>query len=256
VGNGALAGARARLLRDGQSVVVTEDSVTGRLTGLRSQLLRRFWDAHSDGWNEMRSAPTSRAHIATVVEMFTERLPPGAIVGDLGCGAGHYAVEIAARGYRVVGVDYSAAMLALARKHAADAGVTLDLRECDLDLAFPFEEGKVDAAILVSVLQAAKDPIDLLARVRHGLSPGGHLLIESVRKFGALSQGKQLGVRDRVINAAKKAVVKIPGLMKLLKPDDIAALCRSTGFEVVESHTYVATFVIVARKLAVRSGTG
>ena len=196
----------------------------------------------------MRSVATSRAHIAAVVEMFAERLDLTGTVVDLGCGAGHYAIELASRGYRVIGVDYSPAMLALARQRAAEAGVTIDLRECDLDVALPLTTETVDAAILVSVLQAAKDPVQLLAQVRNALRPGGQLLIESVRRFGALSHGKRLGLRDRVINAAKKAVTAVPGLVKLYKPDDIAALCGSTGFEVLERHTYSATFVVVAKK--------
>jgi ubiquinone/menaquinone biosynthesis C-methylase UbiE len=180
--------------------------------------------------------------------MFAERLKPAETVVDLGCGAGQYGVEFASRGYRVIGVDYSAAMLALARQHAAESGVTIDLRECDLDEKLPFGAETIDAAVLVSVLQTAKDPIQLLARVRNTLRPGGYLLIESVRKFGALSYGKRLSARDRVINGVKKTVMKVPGMAKLYKADDITALCQSTGLEVVEGHTYPATFVVVAKK--------
>ena len=224
------------------------DAVIGRAAGLRSRLLRRFWDAHSDGWNEMRSAPASRAHITTVVGGLIDRLAPAGLVVDLGCGAGQYAVEVAARGHPVVGIDYSPAMLALARSHAAELGVTIDLRECDLDEAIPFAPETVDAVMMVSVLQVVRDPKRVLDQIHRALRPGGYLLIESVRRFGALSHGRELSARDRLINATKKAVIKIPGMVKLYRSDDIGSLCRASGLHVVECATYEATFVVVARK--------
>jgi len=167
---------------------------------------------------------------------------------DLGCGAGHYAVDLAAQGCRVIGVDTSPAMLALAREKATRAGVTVELRESDINQPLPIEVESVDAVILVSVLMVAEEPAGLLADVYRVLRPGGYLLVESVRKWGALSPGKELGVRDRLVNGAKKVAVKIPGLVKLYQPEDIAALCRSAGLEVVEENTYAPTFVIVAKK--------
>src|SRR3954465_13298758 len=60
---------------------------------------------------------------------------------ELAVGTGRVAIPVAqATGKRVVGIDSSPAMLALARLRAADAGVELDLREGDireLDLAEP-----------------------------------------------------------------------------------------------------------------------
>lgn len=214
-------------------------------------MLRRFWDAHSNGWNEMRSTAEARAHVTTVVGWLTGRLTPAATVVDLGCGAGHYAVEAASRGFDVIGLDYSPAMLALARRHAADAGVAVDLRECDLDVALPLEHESVDAAMLVSVLQVAHDPDRLLADVATRLRPGGYLLIESVRQWGALSHGKTLRARDRLTNAAKKATVKLTGAAALYTPDDIATLCSTAGLEIVDDQTYEPTFAVLARKLPI-----
>lgn len=46
--------------------------------------------------------------------------PPGAAVLDAGCGTGRVAVELARRGYQVVGADLDEGMLAGARAKAAD----------------------------------------------------------------------------------------------------------------------------------------
>ena len=45
---------------------------------------------------------------------------------DLGCGTGRHAMILAQRGYQVVGTDFSAEMIALAKKRACDAGVSVD----------------------------------------------------------------------------------------------------------------------------------
>ncbi|MEH3024276.1 MAG: class I SAM-dependent methyltransferase [Pseudomonas oryzihabitans] len=51
------------------------------------------------------------------LDLLLEHLPPGATLLDLGCGTGTpVAAAIIARGYRVLGVDQAAAMLAHARR--------------------------------------------------------------------------------------------------------------------------------------------
>ena len=42
---------------------------------------------------------------------------------DLGCGSGRYAINLARLGARVVGIDFSDAMLDLARRYASEEGV-------------------------------------------------------------------------------------------------------------------------------------
>ncbi len=70
------------------------------------------------------------ADIAFYVEL--ARAAGGPLV-ELAVGNGRVAIPVAqATGQPVIGIDASPAMLALARKHAAAAGVTLDLREGDM----------------------------------------------------------------------------------------------------------------------------
>jgi len=51
---------------------------------------------------------------------------------DVGCGQGTYTVYLAKQGFAVVGVDFVPAALVATRKRAEQAGVEVELRECDV----------------------------------------------------------------------------------------------------------------------------
>lgn len=61
-----------------------------------------------------------------------EREPPYGRALDLGCGSGYWAVELARRGWDVVGVDIVPKALERARERAREAGVDVELIEGDL----------------------------------------------------------------------------------------------------------------------------
>jgi len=91
----------------------------------------------------------------------------GRRVLDVGCGAGRYALEFAARGAaQVVGVDVAPAMVELARKRARAAGLdgrcrfllgTID----DLGETDPF-----DCAVAIGLFDYIDEPLALLRRMR------------------------------------------------------------------------------------------
>ena len=74
------------------------------------------------------------AHVTADIAFYVElaRQADGPLV-ELAIGNGRVAIPVAqATGQRVIGIDSSPAMLAQARARAAEAGVELDLRECDM----------------------------------------------------------------------------------------------------------------------------
>jgi SAM-dependent methyltransferase len=76
--------------------------------------------------------PWSASVVEDVDFYVAEALRSGGPVLELGVGTGRIAVPIAQAGIRVVGVDSSEGMLAVARERAAAAGVAVDLRLGDL----------------------------------------------------------------------------------------------------------------------------
>src|SRR5690348_9283496 len=59
---------------------------------------------------------------------------------DAGCGTGFLGFELAARGHRVTGIDFAAAMLAEARRKAAERGASIRFEEADAE-QLPFPSG-------------------------------------------------------------------------------------------------------------------
>ena len=99
---------------------------------------RYFWDAHSTGWDKMRSEPETHAQIVAVIDTLMKRLPPGGTVADLGCGTGQHAIELAAPWLRR---DRGRLLTRHARTRSGsrpDASVAIDFRAADLNEDLPF----------------------------------------------------------------------------------------------------------------------
>ena len=126
--------------------------------------------------------PWSRSVTEDVPFYVAEARKAGGPIVELGVGTGRIAVPTAAAGVRVIGVDSSAGMLEVCRRHAAAADVSdlLDLRLGDLSdppvtervalVTCPFRSylHLADAAARVRALRAARDLLD----------PGGRLIFD------------------------------------------------------------------------------
>ncbi len=106
----------------------------------------------------------------------------GSPILELACGTGRVLLPLARKGYQVVGVDVSAAMLEVARRKVAAEGleerVTLvqqDMRELDLDGHFNLAFVAVNSFMH---LLTTDDQLAALGRVRQHLNPDGLLLLD------------------------------------------------------------------------------
>jgi ubiquinone/menaquinone biosynthesis C-methylase UbiE len=93
----------------------------------------------------------------------------GKSVIDIGCGPGHYAVALAARGAaRVVGVDFASGMIDLAKKRAERAGVA---DRCTFTLGDFLEvtgDEKFDYAVVMGYIEDPKALMQKVLRVCRG----------------------------------------------------------------------------------------
>jgi 2-polyprenyl-3-methyl-5-hydroxy-6-metoxy-1,4-benzoquinol methylase len=112
------------------------------------------------------------------------KLIAGARVADLGCGLGSSSVLLAQTYPRttVVGSDYHAESIELARKQAAEAGVT-DRVSFEVATAQTFTGANYDLVTMFDCLHDMGDPLGAARRVREALAPDGTWLL--VEPFAA-----------------------------------------------------------------------
>lgn len=129
--------------------------------------------AYAEHWDAAAPAWTAEAAARLAAE-----LPPGALVGDIGCGPGNDTVRLRGHGLRAHGFDLSHAMLTARR---VPGQVRADL------CALPLPDASLDAVWCVAVLLHI--PRDLLpgalAELRRVLKPGGRGVIAT-----ALGEGE------------------------------------------------------------------
>lgn len=142
-------------------------------------LVRRGYDAisfayRSDDGQPASSSPEDVSRYAGWIEELASLLPSMAIVVDLGCGSGLPATrELTDRGFRVLGVDFSAVQLSRAR-HLVPAA---SLVQADMT-AWHLRHGSVDAVVSLYALihVPLEEQLALFPRIRSWLRQGGYLL--------------------------------------------------------------------------------
>jgi SAM-dependent methyltransferase len=122
------------------------------------------------------------------------RIPVGSRVLDVGCGLGVQTVELASRGYHLVGLDISATMVSRAYDEAEDRGLQIDFVRGDMrDVTF---EEPFDALLCWGTTFGyfSEEENELAIRQFHqALKPNGTLLLEVInRDFIIGSQPNQV----------------------------------------------------------------
>jgi len=111
------------------------------------------------------------------------RAEPGAVVLDLGCGAGTdllIAAQMAGPAGRAIGVDMTASMLDRAAAGAAEMGLSnVELHESLIE-ALPLEDASVDVVISNGVIDLVPDKVAVFAEIDRVLRPGGRLQLADV----------------------------------------------------------------------------
>ncbi len=138
----------------------------------RRSASRQFFSTSADAWDRLRvELFGARADLLALLALLDDAL----VIGDLGCGTGAASEALAPFVRRVVAVDHSREMLALARQRLGGRA-NVELREGDLE-ALPVDDGELDAALLALVLHHLPEPGAVLAEAARAVRPGGRLLV-------------------------------------------------------------------------------
>jgi arsenite methyltransferase len=111
------------------------------------------------------------------------RIESGAVVLDLGCGAGTdllIAAQMTGLDGRVIGVDMTPSMLERARAGAEEMGLdNVELHESLIE-ALPLEDGCVDVVISNGVIDLVPEKDAVFDEIDRVLRPGGRLQVADV----------------------------------------------------------------------------
>lgn len=147
---------------------------------------------------------------------------PGRSVLEVGVGTG-LALPRYAPDKRIVGIDLSTEMLALARRRVAELGLrnVEGLLEMDAE-ATEFADGQFDTAVAMFVASVVPNPRQMLAELRRVVRPGGNILL--VNHFAA--EGGPRWWVERAMAPASRRLGWHPdfAMQALFDPDEVAGL--------------------------------
>jgi SAM-dependent methyltransferase len=117
----------------------------------------------------------------------------GGAVLDLACGTGRHAVELARRGYQVVGFDLSLAMLARAGDEAQERSAKLNFVQGDMrEMTFAEQfDGVLCWNTSFGYFEEEKNAL-VIDRIRAALKGGGLLLLDVVNRDFLVQQSPSL----------------------------------------------------------------
>jgi len=159
------------------------DTAEGEATMNEGNPVKSAVAAH---WN--RRAPTFDSDFGHSIVTADERAAWDRIFGlisggrsgldalDVGCGTGFLSFELAARGHRVTGIDFAAAMLNEARRKTALTNVSVRFEQGDAE-NLPFTARVFDLVVCRHVLWTLPHPEAAVAEWVRVLRPGGRLVV-------------------------------------------------------------------------------
>lgn len=195
------------------------------------------------------------------VRFLVERLglTPGARVFDQCCGIGGLSLPLAARGFRVVGVDQSAAYIERGLREAREAGLQVELHAADALEFVPAEpaDGAFNWWTSFGHPPTDEGNLRMLRRAFDALRPGGVFLLDSLHLPGVLRgfqrdvvlrratpRGEVTLLRESAIDLDRGTMEKLwtyflpdgsrvshPSSLRLYMPHQVKAMLEAAGFE-------------------------
>lgn len=186
-----------------------------------------FWDALAETYAQrpVEDPAAFERKIAFTQELMT----PDSVVLDVGCGTGSLALRLSGSGKAIHGVDFSSAMIRIARAKrdaAGAANVTFHIGAFDGSFA-TFDAGSLDGVCAYALLHLVADREATLAHMFKLLKPGG-FLVSSTLCLG------DTWAPHRPLLAVMRWMGKAP-MVHILSAETLIAELRGAGFEDVRS---------------------
>jgi 2-polyprenyl-6-hydroxyphenyl methylase/3-demethylubiquinone-9 3-methyltransferase len=148
---------------------------------------------------------------------------------DVGCGGGILSEPLARLGARVTGIEPAAESIAVAKAHAAEAGLDIDYRAVAAE-ELVVEGLTFDAVIASEVIEHVNDPATFVKTLSDLVRPGGLVLISTLNRT--------LKSFALAIVGAEYVLRWIPAgthdWQKFVTPDELSEHCRASGLDVAD----------------------
>lgn len=159
----------------------------------------RQYEGMADQWWEPYGKFAMLRWIAAArAELLPAAPRPGALLVDLGCGAGLLAPHAARLGYRHVGVDLVPVSLRIAAEHGVRA-VRGDVQR------LPIADGVADAVSAGEILEHVPDLAAAVAEACRVLRPGGTLVLDTIANT-ALGRLVTVTIAERIPGGAPPGI--------------------------------------------------
>src|SRR6266536_161440 len=148
------------------------DARDERVLSPRDERLRRYWDRHAGSYDRQMSF-FDRRFFGDTRDWVCSQATGDVLEVAIGTGLNlpHYAGDV-----RLTGVEWSPAMLDIARRRARESGRQVDLRVGDAQ-ALEFPDASFDTVVCTFSLCGIPDDRKAVAEMRRVLRPGGLLLL-------------------------------------------------------------------------------
>lgn len=146
---------------------------------------------------------------------------PGMVVADIGCGTGIYTLELCATGARVVGVDISPEMLAIAAEKNKKWQDNVSFVQADA-ASLPFDSESFDMVISITAMEFFDDPSQCLREMYRILRPGGSMVVATLNSLSLWS------IQRRIKSIFNKTIFRnthfysLKNIKRLIAPLSIA----------------------------------
>ncbi|HZZ37584.1 MAG TPA: class I SAM-dependent methyltransferase [Acidobacteriaceae bacterium] len=151
-----------------------------------------------------------------LAQRIARELPEGGRVLEVAPGPGYFCIELAKLGpYAVTGVDLSQAMVEIARKKAAEAGVKAEFQQGN-SANLPFARESFDFLVCRAAFKNFAQPVKALQEMHRVLKPGGRALVIDLRRdasWGDVSRA----VNEMGLGLVNRAITKLTFRFMLLK---------------------------------------
>ena len=188
-----------------------------------------IYDQLGDRWYTAHDDPVAllRAESKLKTPWIRDRLPLGARVLDVGCGAGFLSNSLASTGSAVTGLDLSTDSLRVAREHDATRSVEYIAGDA---YRLPFEDASFDAVTAMDFLEHIDRPAEFIREVSRVLRPGGRFFFHTFNRNHL--------AHLVIIKLVEWLVANTPRHMHVidlfLKPSEVAAMCSDAQMSVNE----------------------